>query len=86
MNEYEYSFIELAYRTFSRAPKFLTEVFEKKCKSLTAEECLKIMNIYGIMPKDVILLAFSHKFSFDERGFERLVKEQIEESKNSRLC
>jgi alanyl-tRNA synthetase len=68
--------IKCAYKTVRRGGNFITEVFKKEDKKLTAEECLKLKDLYGISPEDIVKIAISHSFSVDDEGFAKLLDEE----------
>ncbi len=67
--------IKCAYKTFCRGGDFLVTVFKKSDKKLTAEDCMKLKDWYGIRPQDVVKLALSHEFTIDDEGFAKLLDE-----------
>lgn len=67
--------IKCAYKTFRRGGIFLVDVFKKPEKTLSAEDCMKLKDQYGIRPPEIILLAISHGFSVDDQGFAKLLDE-----------
>jgi alanyl-tRNA synthetase len=74
--------IKCAYKTFWRGGDFLIDVFKKEDKKLTAEDCMKLKDWYGIRSQDVIKLAISHEFTVDDEGFARLLDEDDERQKS----
>ena len=68
--------IKCAYKTVWRGGNFIIEVFKKEDKKLTAEECLKLKDTYGIRPEDIVKIALSHSFSVDDEGFAKLLDEE----------
>jgi alanyl-tRNA synthetase len=73
--------IECGYRARKRAGDFIVQVFKKHEKYLTAEECLKLRDSYGIRPEDVAKMAISHEFDIDKQGFAKLLDEDDERRK-----
>jgi alanyl-tRNA synthetase len=74
--------IKCAYRTIRRGGNFIVEVFKKEDKKLTAEDCMKLKDWYGIRSQDVIKLAVSHEFIVDDEGFAKLLDEDDEKMKS----
>ena len=83
MNEdLELHWIKCAYGTCVRGGSFIVEVFKKEKKYLTAEDCLKLKDQYGIRPQDIVKMAISHEFIIDDEGFANLLIEEKEKMKN----
>jgi alanyl-tRNA synthetase len=78
--------IKCAYITFKRGGNFLVDVFKKPEKTLTAEDCMKLKDQYGIRPQDVIKLAMSHEFSVDDECFAKLLDKDEERQKYVKMC
>ncbi len=76
--------IKCAYKTFLRGGDFLVTVFKKQDKTLTAEECMKLKDTYGIRSEDIVKLAISHEFTIDDEGFARLLNEDEGKKKTVR--
>lgn len=77
--------IRCAEKASIRGGDFLQKVFVGK-KHLNGEECLQVFNTYAIHPREVYLMAFSHGCSIDSEDFIRLIVEQDERMRNSKLC
>lgn len=67
--------LQCAYKTCCRGGKFISEVFKKEEKILTAKECMKLKDTYGIRAEDVIKMTVSHDFSVDVEEFAKLLDE-----------
>lgn len=74
--------IKCAYKTIWRGGDFLINVFKKEDKKLTAEECMKLKDCYGIRSQDVVKLAISHEFTIDNEGFAKLLDEEDKKMKS----
>jgi alanyl-tRNA synthetase len=84
--ELKNSVIGKASRSYIRGGNFLIKVFRKDTKILSSEECMHLMNTYGIPPEYVFLMALSHEFTIDTPGFLDLIEEQKEQSKKMKQC
>ena len=74
--------LKCSYRTHLRGGNFLTEVFKKEDKKLTAEDCMKLKDQYGIHKQNVVLMAISHGFLVDDEGFAILLDEEEKRMKS----
>jgi alanyl-tRNA synthetase len=75
-DQFHLHWIQCAYRTAKRGGNFLVEVFKKENKHLTPDDCLKLKDLYGIRPSDIVKLAISHEFTLDDEGFADLLDEE----------
>ena len=71
-----------AARSYIRGGNFLIKAFRKETKILSAQECMQLMNTYGIPAEFVFLIALSHEFTIDTPGFLQLIEEQEEQIKH----
>ena len=83
MLDYEQQ-LESGERAFKRAGNTLSKILSKEDKHITGEEALLIYNTYGLQPRDVIILFYSHGFTVDSDEFCILLKEQNERRKTVR--
>jgi len=77
---------ERAKKAYFRGGNFLEKVFDKDEMLLSGEEMMSLFNTYGIPPYELALMCYSHSFDFDKEGFEKLLNEQKERSKNMKQC
>ena len=78
--------IELGYKAVKRAGNFIIDIFKKENKVLTAEDCQRLKDWYGIGSSDVVKLALSHEFEIDKEGFSKLLDKDDEKRKTMRQC
>lgn len=76
----------LADKAYRRGGDYIKKVFQNPDKELSGQECMNIMNIYGMYPRDIYLMAISHGFQINKEDFVNLYNEQREISKNMRQC
>lgn len=74
--------IKCAYKTCERGGNFIIEVFKKEDKFLTAEDCMKLKDQYGIRAEYIVKMAISHEFTLDDEGFSKLLSEDDEKMKS----
>ena len=70
--------IESGHRAVKRGGDFLQTIFNKTTRVLTGDEALRLFNTYGIRIEELVKLIYSHRFTFDEQEFARLLAEQSE--------
>jgi alanyl-tRNA synthetase len=86
MENLELHWIKCAYKTCRRGGNFIIDVFKKEEKHLTAEDCMKLKNYYGIRSFDIVKMVISHDFTMDDEGFANLLIEEKEEMKKVKMC
>ncbi len=84
--QHERRSINQAVASYVRGGDFLMRVFQKESKNLSGEECLQLMNTYGLPSGCIFLLAISHDFVIDSSKFLSLIAEQKEKSRRCIKC
>ena len=75
-------------KSIRRAPFLINEVIEKSKKTgwMESADAFRVFNSYGMAPKDIYLLCFSHGVYLDLEGLILSIENQREKSSHSVLC
>jgi alanyl-tRNA synthetase len=78
--------IENAEKRYFRAGNILKTIFSNPEKFLSAEDCMLLLNSYGVDVSLVVVLALWQGFEYDAEGFQNLLEQQMREYKNMKEC